>query len=221
MLTQQLITENIPPIKLQDTGIRVLRWMDEFKVNHLPIVEGGEFVGLISDADVLDLPSPEESIGSQELTPDKIFVKENQHIFDAIKLMSEANLSVIPVLDEEGKYLGSIAMSNLIEKMAWITAANEAGSIIILEVDPMQYSLSEIAQIVEGNDAKVLSLFVYREPETGMLDITVKINKTDISGVVQTFQRYKYFIKANFQVDQKYFDDLKSRYDAFMNFLKM
>lgn len=221
MLTQQLITENIPPIKLQDTGARVLRWMDEFKVNHLPIVDGGEYVGLISDADVLDLPHPEESIGSQEIEPEKLFVKENQHIFDAIKLMSEANLSVIPVLDEEGKYLGSIAMSNLIEKMAWITAANEPGSILILEVDPANYSLSEIAQIVEGNDAKVLSLFVHREPETGMLDITLKINKTDIAGVVQTFQRYKYFIKSNFQVDQQYFDDLKTRYDAFMNFLKM
>jgi CBS domain-containing protein len=221
MLTQQLITENIPPIKLQDTGARVLRWMDEFKVNHLPIVEGGEYLGLISDADVLDLPSPEESIGKQEIEPEKLFVKENQHIFDAIKLMSEANLSVIPVLDEGGKYLGSIAMSNLIEKMATITASNEPGSILILEMDPANYSLSEIAQIVEGNSAKILSLFVYRDTESGMLDITLKINKTDIGGVVQTFQRYKYFIKSNFQVDQQYFDDLKSKYEAFMNFLKM
>ena len=221
MLTQQLITENIPPIKLSDTGVRVLRWMDEFKVNHLPIVEGGEYIGLISDADVLDLPSPEESIGNQEIEPEKLFVKENQHIFDAIKLMSEANLSVIPVLDEEGKYLGSIAMSNLIEKMATITAANEPGSILVLEMDPANYSLSEIAQIVEGNSAKVLSLFVYRDSESGMLNITLKINKTDIGGVVQTFQRYKYFIKSNFQVDQQYFDDLKSKYEAFMNFLKM
>jgi acetoin utilization protein AcuB len=221
MLTQQLITENIPPIKLADTGARVLRWMDEFKVNHLPIVEGGEYIGLISDADVLDLPSPEEPIGNQEIEPEKLFVKENQHIFDAIKLMSEANLSVIPVLDEEGKYLGSIAMSNLIEKMATITAANEPGSILVLEMDPANYSLSEIAQIVEGNSAKVLSLFVYRDSESGMLDITLKINKTDIGGVVQTFQRYKYFIKSNFQVDQQYFDDLKSKYEAFMNFLKM
>lgn len=221
MLTQQLITENIPPIKLADTGARVLRWMDEFKVNHLPIVEGGEYIGLISDADVLDLPSPEEPIGKQEIEPEKLFVKENQHIFDAIKLMSEANLSVIPVLDEEGKYLGSIAMSNLIEKMATITAANEPGSILVLEVDPANYSLSEIAQIVEGNSAKVLSLFVYRDSDSGMLDITLKINKTDIGGVVQTFQRYKYFIKSNFQVDQQYFDDLKSKYEAFMNFLKM
>ncbi len=221
MLTQQLITENIPPIKLADTGVRVLRWMDEFKVNHLPIVEGGEYIGLISDADVLDLPSPEESIGNQEIEPEKLFVKENQHIFDAIKLMSEANLSVIPVLDEEGKYLGSIAMSNLIEKMATITAANEPGSILVLEMDPANYSLSEIAQIVEGNSAKVLSLFVYRDSESGMLNITLKINKTDIGGVVQTFHRYKYFIKSNFQVDQQYFDDLKSKYEAFMNFLKM
>lgn len=221
MLTQQLITENIPPIKLQDTGARVLRWMDEFKVNHLPIVEGGEYIGLISDADVLDLPSPEEAIGKQEIEPEKLFVKENQHIFDAIKLMSEANLSVIPVLDEEGKYLGSIAMSNLIEKMATITAANEPGSILVLEVDPANYSLSEIAQIVEGNNAKVLSLFVYRDSDSGMLDVTLKINKTDIGGVVQTFQRYKYFIKSNFQVDQQYFDDLKAKYEAFMNFLKM
>lgn len=221
MLTQQLITENIPPIKLQDTGVRVLRWMDEFKVNHLPIVEGGEYIGLISDADILDLTDPEAAIGTQELEPEKIFVKENQHIFEAIKLQSEENLSIIPVVAEDGKYIGSIAISNLIEKMAIISAANIPGSTLILEVDPRNYSLSEIAQIVEGNDAKVLSLFVNHVAETGMLDITLKIDKPDISGVVQTFQRYKYVIKSNFQLDQEYFDDLKSRYEAFMNFLKM
>jgi acetoin utilization protein AcuB len=221
MLTQELISENIPPIKLSDTGVKALKWMDEFKVAHLPVVENGKYLGIISDADILDLTKPEERLDSQELELDDIHVTSNQHIYDAMKVMSENRLSIIPVLDEESNYIGTIAMSNLMEKIASISSMTEPGSVLILEVNIQDYSLTQIAQIVEGNNARILSVFLNNNPETGSMDVTLKINKTDISGIIQTFQRYKYFIKSAFQINTDYVEDLKNRYDALMNYLKL
>ncbi|MFN3341704.1 MAG: CBS domain-containing protein [Flavobacteriales bacterium] len=222
MLTQDLISENIPPIKMSDTGNKALKWMDEFKVAHLPVVDGGKYLGLIADADILDLNQPDKALGEQEdLELDDIFISENQHIYDAIKLMNENRLSIIPVLDVNGNYMGAISMTNLMDKIGSFSSITEPGSVLVLEVSNQDYSLSQIAQIVEGNDAKVLSVFLNNNPENGTYDVTLKINKTDISGVLQTFQRYNYFIKSAFQVDASYFDDLKSRYDALMNYLKL
>ncbi|MBX7093562.1 MAG: CBS domain-containing protein [Flavobacteriales bacterium] len=223
MLTQDLISENIPPIKLSDTGTKALKWMDEFKVAHLPVVDNGQYFGLVADADIFDLNSPEKTIGEQleDLELDDIHVTEGQHIYDAIKIMNENRLSIVPVLNKDKHYLGVISMSNLMEKIGSVSSITEPGSVLILEVNYQDYSLSQIAQIVEGNNARILSVFLNNNPENGTIDVTLKINKTDVSGILQTFQRYNYFIKSAFQVDSDYFDDLKTRYDALMNYLKM
>jgi CBS domain-containing protein len=221
MLTQDLISENIPPIKLTDTGVKALKWMDEFKVAHLPVVDAGQFRGLISDADIMDLTDPEKPLNaSEELELDDIHVSEGQHIYDAIKVMNENHLTVVPVLSKSGEYLGSIALSNLMEKIGSISSITEEGSIIVLEVNFQDYSLAQIAQIVEGNNARILSVILNNNPELGTIDVTIKVNKTDVSGIMQTFGRYNYFIKSSFQINSDYTEDLKSRYEALMNFLK-
>lgn len=222
MLTQELISDNIPPIKLSDTGIKALKWMDEFKVAHLPVLDQGKFIGLISDADILDLEHPEEPLSMQkDLELETVHVSAGEHIYDAIKTMNENRLSIVPVLDEEGNYLGSIAINNLMETIGSISSITENGCVMVLEVPYQDYSLSQIAQIVEGNNARILSVFLNSNPETGALDVTLKINKTDVAGIIQTFQRYKYQIKSTFQINKDYLEDLKNRYDGLMNYLKL
>jgi acetoin utilization protein AcuB len=151
MLTQDLISENIPPIKLSDTGTKALKWMDEFKVAHLPVVDHGKYLGLVSDADIMDLNQPDKELAGQEeeLELDTISISENQHIYDAIRLMNENRLSIIPVLNAEGTYLGSISMTNLLDKIGSFSSITEPGSVLVLEVNHSDYSLSQIAQIVE------------------------------------------------------------------------
>jgi hypothetical protein len=134
--------------------------------------------------------------------------------------MNENHLTVVPVLSKSGEYLGSIALSNLMEKIGSISSITEEGSIIVLEVNFQDYSLAQIAQIVEGNNARILSVILNNNPELGTIDVTIKVNKTDVSGIMQTFGRYNYFIKSSFQINSDYTEDLKSRYEALMNFLK-
>jgi CBS domain-containing protein len=215
-----LISDNIPPIRPEDTGVKALKWMDEFKVSHLPVVRDRQFLGLLSDADVLDMNAPDEAIENYVDELDKIWIDGSKHYYDVLKAIGDEHLSVLPVLDADGNYAGSISVSNLMEKMANVAAVSDPGSVLILEVKAQDYSLAHIAQIVEANDGKILSMYIARTNE-GNLDVTLKINRPEINGIIQTFQRYNYIIKSSYHINNYYNDDLKNRYEGLMNFLDL
>ncbi len=220
MIARDLITEEIPPLKTSDTGIRALSWMDELKVSHLPIVNNNDFLGLISDTDILDLNKPEEPIGNHRLSLVRPFVTEDEHVFEVLKLIQNMKLTLIPVLAHDNSYLGVITLPSLIEKFAEIGSVSEPGGIIILEVNHNDYSLAEISQIVESNDGKILSLYITSQSDSKKLEITLKINKRDLSGIMQTFNRYDYEVKATFY-QKEFNEDVKDRFDSFMNYINM
>ena len=219
MLAIDLITDTIPPLKISDSGSKALIWMDEFKVRQLPIVKNLEYIGLISEADVLDLNQPDEPLEKHKLSLTRPFVTKYQHIFDVIKVVSSLDLSLLPVLDED-KYLGIIPLHHLFRCFSKMSAIEENGGLIVLELNVNDYSLSEIGQIVESNDSKVLSSYVTSHADSTKLELTIKINKTNIADIIQTFHRYGYTIKASYQ-DTDYSDDLKDRLDYLMNYLKI
>jgi len=220
MFAKELISQVIPSLKPSDHGLMALGWMEEFKVSHLPMVNNGEYLGMVSDSDIIDLNEPEEAIGNSHQNLAKPFVQEEQHIYEVMKVISEHKLTVIPVLDNANRYLGLISLSDLIQKISQIAAVNEPGGIIVLEMNQNDYSLSKIAQIVEGNDTRILSCFVTTSTDTTKLEVTIKLNRTEISGVLQTFERYNYKVLSYVQ-EKGHFEDVKSRYDEFMRFLNI
>lgn len=220
MLAKDLITDEVPPLKTSDTGLMVINWMDEFKVSHLPIVNNREYLGLISDTDILDLNITDEEIGKYKLSLIRPFVKENQHVYEVIKMISNMKLTVLPVLDENENYLGLIPLTGLLQQFSILAATREPGGIIVLEMNELDYSLSQIAQIVEGNDGKILSCYLNSLPDSTRIEVTVKVNKTDISGILQTFNRYNYTVKASFH-QSEFSDDMKNRFDSFMNYINI
>lgn len=220
MLAKDLISDDIPAVKMTDTGSLVLDWMDEHKVSHLPLVNQDEYIGLIGDTDILDLENADEKLEKQKLSLMRPFVLQSQHIFEAIKLFSKIQLTVLPVLDENEKYVGSIALTALLHQFSSISAISDPGGIIVLEMNENDYSLTQISQIIEGSDGKILSCYISAIPDSTRLEVTLKINKEDLSGILQTFSRYDYNIKASFH-QSEFSDDLKKRFDSFMNYINI
>ena len=155
MFAKQLIIDDIIPLKTSDSGAYALNWMDENKVSHMPIVNDVEFLGLISDEDIFTLNNFEEALGNHQLTLSSPFVYDDQHLFEIIKIIAEHKLTLVPVLDSKSRYIGSITAQSLTQSLSKIAAVENPGGIIVLEVSNNDYSLSQIAQIVESNDAKV------------------------------------------------------------------
>jgi CBS domain-containing protein len=155
---------------------------------------------------------------SYTLNLKKPFVFKHQHIFDVIGLFVQHDVDVLPVLNEKEEYLGLITSKNILQHLADIVSVANPGSIITLELNMVDYSMTEISRLVESNDAKILASFITSHPNSTKIEVTLKINQTDISRVLQTFERFNYTITASYN-ESDYHQDLKNRYDEFMRFL--
>jgi acetoin utilization protein AcuB len=219
MRAKELITEEIPPLMHTDSGEKALRWMDEFKVSHLPVLKNGNFVGVLSEADVLDKMSVDASLDSLFDHLPRPYVHENAHIYEVLAKLSDHRVSVLPILDENEKYIGCTTVYHLLTVIANTGSIKETGGILVLEVNTNDYSLSQIAQIVESNNAKILSSYILSTVDSTKIEVTLKINQLELSPIIRTFERYDYTIKASYQKSQ-IDDDMQQRYDELMNFLK-
>lgn len=220
MTAKDLITDEIPPLNHTDTGEIALRWMDEFKVTHLPVLKNGNFVGLISESDILDKMDLEESLDKLFDHLPRPYVLASAHIYEVLFRVSEQKISVVPILDEDESFLGCTSIHQLVTMIANTGSIKESGGIIVLEVNQNDYSLAQIAQIVESNNAKILSSYIMSSPDSTKLDITLKINQVELGRILRTFERYDYVINASYQ-KSTFDDDLQLRFDSLINYLNM
>lgn len=219
MLAKDLISDEIPSLRTSDTAVEALNWMEVFRISHLPIVNNEEFLGLISDTDIYDLNNPNEPIGNHKLSLLRPSVRYDQHIYEIMEIASRLKLTVVPVLDYNNKFLGVVQMTEMLHYFAKLSAIEKPGGIIVLEITQNDYSMTQISQIIESNDAKILSMYVNTLPESTKLEVTLKLNITDLTSVIQTFNRYEYNIKASFMEYDEQDDLYNERYDLFMRFL--
>lgn len=221
MIAKQLISDVIPSLRLTDDGQKALNWMEIFRLSHLPVADDREYIGLISDKVIYDLNLIDKKMDECREHLTSSHVHSNQHIYELASVMSELKLSLVPVLDLKHVYMGVVSVMDLSKKFADLVAVHEPGGIIVLELTPIDYSLPQIAQIVEGNDAKILSLYTYKEEDSKELLITLKINQVDLSPIIQTFVRYDYSIRAVF-MDESILNNLyDDRYNQLIKYMNI
>jgi len=220
MIARELISETVPPLKATDTGNKALSWMHDFHVRHLPVVKDDQFLGLISEDDILNHNAPEEKLSKHKLSLDRPVVNESEHLYDVIKLAVGNSLTLIPVTNTDDKYLGVITLESLLQYFAESGSLTEPGTILVLEMKKRDYSLAEIARIVESEQASILSSYISSKPSSNFIEITLKLNRKEINRIVATFERYDYSVKASF-LESDYMDSLKERYDSLMSYLNV
>jgi len=220
MLAGDLITDEIPPLKVTDTVELALDWMEQFKVSHLAVVNNRELIGVVSEADLMDYERPDEQINISKLHLMRPVIHSHQHAYDLVKLMSSLNLTLIPVIDEKEMYKGSITLKGIVQNLGNMISVQNPGGVIVLELNQNDYSVTQIGNIIESNDAKVLSLHVSSTPDSTKLEVTIKVNREDLSGILQTFSRYNYSVKAAFQ-NSDFKNGLDDRLNEFLHFLNI
>lgn len=220
MLVGDLITDEIPPLKVTDTVEMALDWMEQFKVSHLAVVNNRELIGIVSETDLMDYEKPDEEINASKLPLLKPIIHHYQHTYELVKLMSSLNLTLIPVLDEKEMYKGCITLKGIVQNLSNMTAVQNPGGVIVLELNQNDYSVTQIGNIIESNDAKILSLHVSSQPDSMKLEVTIKVNREDLSAILQTFARYQYTVKAHFHQGD-YDRDINDKLNEFLHFLNI
>ncbi len=220
MVAENLITDNLAPLRLEDTGHEALTIMNLFGVRHLPVVEDTEFKALLAEDEILSNDIDGQIKNYVFPKSPTAFVRTFDHIYEVMRLMAEKNVTVIPVLNPENQYVGMIAQNDLLNYFAASSSFAEPGSIVVLEVGKRDYSLAEISRIVESENARILSSFITSRPDSQRLDVTLKLSSNTIQNLIATFERFDYVVKASFD-ESDYLDSLKERYDALMTYLNV
>jgi len=222
MYAKNLISAVVPSVKTSDTGNKALSWMEFFKVSHLPIVNNEDFLGLISESDIYNLNCGEEAIGNHKLSLIRPYVTEEQHLWEVAEIVAKLKLTLIPVLSQDSNaFLGSIILPELVQHMARIVGSDENGSIIVLEMGVRDYSLTEIARIVEEENTKILGLYVSGTEDSMKINVTLKLDTTHITAILRSFDRYDYNIRASFMMNDDVNSLYKDRYESFLSYLNV
>lgn len=219
MLTTELINNNIPRLKMLDSNAKALQLINDYRLTHLPVVsDDGKFMGLISEEDLLDA---EEERGSLQFFAEGFItasVKENEHFLNAVNFSNQHDTTCVPVVNDEKEFVGSITVTDLLKALGNFSGANEIGGIIVMEMERSQFAISEISRLVESNDAHILHLNTTTQADTGLLTVTLHLNKKEIAAIVSTFERYDYDV-IYFFGDEKFENEIHSNYRHLMNYL--
>ncbi len=221
MLAKELISDVIPALRITDSGMKALSWMEVFRVSHLPIVEEELYIGLLADTDIYDHNIAEESINAHNLSIIKPYVFENQHIYEVIEILSKLKLTTLPVLDVQEHYMGLISQADIVHQFAAMANMQSMGAIIELEMSMNNYTLIEIAQIIESNNAKILSFFMQNIPDSTRIKITLKVNTEDLTSILRTFDRYSYSVTGSYLKTDLSETLSEERFDALLNYLSI
>ena len=207
MQASELISSSIISLHPDDDGLKALSLMDDLRISHLPVIRNQFYLGLISENEILQWQSTDELI--EEHLPNLMapFVLRSQHLFDIIEILEANSLSVVPVLSEEKKYVGAISNRKLLYTIAKSAAVQNIGGVIVLEMNQNDYSMSEIASIIESNNAKILSSYITSVPDSTKMELTIKINITELDSIIADLRRFEYKVMASYN-DGNSKDDL-------------
>jgi acetoin utilization protein AcuB len=220
MIARNLISADIPHLLTSTSGRDALYMMQDHHVRHLPIVNDKQILGLISEDDILEQEDDNQPIGALQLSLNHPYIHDKDHIYDIMRLLNEFKLTVVPVIDKDENYLGVVTLHSLLQYFANSASFSEPGSIIVLNVSKQNYSLSQIARIVEQEQAFILNSFITSSKDSEVLEITLKINRPDIGRILKAFLRFDYEIKASF-TESDYIDSLQEHYDSLMAYLNV
>lgn len=220
MLIEQLISPIVPTLAPTDTGSKALFLMEENNFEQLPLILDEKYMALVQENDVLDWEKPDAQLSAADFLTFRPAVFASGHPFEALRIAHNQNLSVVPVIDNDNTYLGAITRNDLLAYIAENSGIDNPGGIIVLEIEPRNYSLYEIARICEGEDTIIISTQLFTNKATGKVELTIKTNRTDLQGLAQAFERYNYKVKDVYgqQADK---DDMLDRYNLLMNYINM
>ena len=218
MLTRDLISNSIPYLHQEDKVFHALQLMNDYHVAHLPVVENESYLGIISEEQLLQ-SDDDKQIKQLQVADGTTSVQAKDHFLKAIQTAVVNKLSIVPVVEEK-QIIGIVTYVDLLRNASEFLSLNEPGALIVLEIEGKNYSFSEINRIVESNDAQITQLNTLTDPETGMMQVTIRLSKLEVSDIISTFQRYEYNVKHYFG-EEIYENELRTNFDNLMNYLNI
>lgn len=221
MKVQKHLLNDIKPLLLKEGVNAILDAMEELKFSQLPVVNDEQkYLGVISEDDLLEVENESDTLSQHERLIAPFHVLESSHLFEAIAVISKGNLSLLPVIDAERNYKGYLSSAELLQDIGAEPGFSEPGGVLVLKIEKRDYHLTQIAQIVESEDARIMGLYVASAQEKDTICLCLKLNQMDLTRIIKSFDRFNYEVLEAYHTSL-FEDDASDRYDAFMNYLNI
>jgi len=214
----EYITNDFKAIDSQDTIADVQDFFNDLHFSHFPVIEDGIYIGSIAADDIVTFEN-KKKIADYRFTLEGFFVRTNTIWLDVLEIFAKNHTNLVPVLDENNKYVGYYEIEDIMRFFHETPFLKEPGGIIIVKKAALDYSMSQITQIVESNNGKLLGLFI-SEADIESVQVTMKITLGAMNEIIQTFRRYNYEIISEHQEDN-YINNLKERSDYLDKYLNI
>ncbi|WP_215224283.1 CBS domain-containing protein [Echinicola shivajiensis] len=221
MQAYEFINNMIPPLKLTDKVKMALSWMEEIRTDVLPVVEEGMFKGLVTDEMIYNFNREDILIADLPLESEGCFVSKEKHIYDVLRVASEYQTNMVAVVDKDNIYHGVVTLEDAIAAFADSMAIQAQGGVLVLSMFMTDYSLFEIARVIESENAKILSSFLTSDPlDDSKIKVILKIDKTELRHVKATLERFGYKVIDHYQEEMTQSGE-QDRLDNLLRFLNI
>lgn len=221
MTARELINPFIPSLDTEDDIVKVSSLMDDLDVHQLPVLDKGQFKGFIADQMLFDKVFDSSTVASYQLIASKCTIYADQHFYEVAKVASECEHNMVAVLDREEGFLGVVMAEDLFKAFSQTIGIQSPGSVIVISVRQMDYSLSEITRLVEVENSKIISCELVNDKEDpAKLNVTLKLDKKNVSHIVATLERFNYNVIGLYQ-EESIVSYEKERLDALMKYLNI
>ena len=219
MRIQDYILDNIPVFKIEDSLKKAIDFFEHNTFSHVAIQEKGDFLGALSENNDLNNFGSDKKIEDYRYDLDAFFVREDSNWLDVLETFARNDANLLPVLDEMNMVIGYYDLANIVGAFIDTPFFTEPGAIIVVAKGAKDYSFSEIAQIVESNNTKIIGAFI-TDMRNDVVQVTIKINASNLNEVIQAFRRYNYNILLGSK-DDRFIEDLKQRSDYLDKYLNV
>ncbi len=219
MLVSEIAQSTVPVLHNSDTIEEAIEILEQNNLQHLPVVNEEKYEGLVSLDELLSAEDA-ETISAISDKFIHLNIRAGQHFLSALKIMAGYNLSVLPVISTNNEYSAAITRQDLLNALYTYLNCDEPGGIFVIEMEKQNFSIGELCRLVETNDAFVTQLNTYNEQVSGLLIVTIKVNKTEISDILATLQRYDYAVRHYFG-EELYENELRENFDNLMAYLNV
>lgn len=222
MLIDKSITDqNFEPLQASNTLAEVKDRIEAYNLEQLPVVDATtqKLIGQLSTRQIQEA-DPDARVSDLELE-EAVKIYEGQHIFEAARLLLQYELRYLPLVDEEWTFLGMISRPRVMQAISRMLNLEEEGSVITVQLDPIDFSISELVQIVEQEGAKILGLTVETpESNRNAFHVSLKLNMKDLSRVTAALKRYDYEVLVESE-NTVFGRDLEDRADELLKYMDM
>jgi len=219
MQTSDYISKDVKALSPNDTVKKAQKLFERLTFTHIPVVDNGSFKGLVAESDMQTIEDENKLIIDYSYLFQSFFTNEVTNWFELLKIFALNDTTIIPVLNKEQKYLGYYELTDILHIFNNTPFLNQSGAILVVSKGVKDYSFSEIVQIIESNNAKLLGTFISNINEE-VIEITIKLSDHDLNNTIQSFRRYEYTILIGIQEDE-YLNSLKERSDYLQKYLNI